>query len=170
MVRGANASDSGLCHTDSKQRLPSVGVLTDVLSMLEALSNNKEPQLMDALSAQQEGGGGGGGVLNWVPARCGVPELLIKLQRPGQARVDQSLTGENVPSPNQPSRLLQRRMTTTASTHENRLSFFGLELVTVASTSTCSGSSDWPRPQTAAKGFGERTVERILQWCPVLQD
>ena len=40
--------------------------------------------------------------------------------------------------------------TTAASTDENRLSFSGLEPVTIASTSTCAGSSDWPCQQPAA--------------------
>nr|KAG5685225.1 hypothetical protein BaRGS_005561 [Batillaria attramentaria] len=44
--------------------------LTDARSVLEALSNNKEQELMDTLLAVSAGRRV---VLQWVPAHCGVP-------------------------------------------------------------------------------------------------
>ena len=111
-LRGVCTSDSRLCHIDSKQRLPS-----EALSVLEALSNNKEPQLMNVPRTVSTSSG----VLQWVPAHCAVPGNKVANQL---AKIWARLIGgENVPSLRQPASLLPWRTTTTVSSDENRLSF-----------------------------------------------
>ena len=211
-ISWCSASDSGLFYTDSKQRLPSAGVqlqtaasavqtassvnhqlvfsfrtatssiqtassvyhqlvfsfrqrplvyrqqaavyhqlvfLTDVLLVLEALSNSKEPRLMDAAKHSTRRSGG-----FYCGCCCSVRcpwemRLVINLQTLGasESHPDKctDLQGEMYHRQLSPQ-ACNRGRPPPPPADENRSSFSGLEPVTIASTSTCSGSSDWPRP------------------------
>ena len=97
-------------------------------------------------------------VVQWVPAHCSIPgnKVADQLAKTGasESQPDNTLTFREKSS--QPASLLKRLTTTVASANENMLPLSGLEPVKIASTSTCTGISDWPRPQT--------TELAIKQW------
>ena len=145
-----------------------VVLLTDALSVLEALSNNKEPLLMEALQKISETRRM---VLQWVPAHCGVPgnEAADQLAKKGasERQPDRDLTyGDKrtiIKSARKPTaekddyhRLTRQEQVILLRlrTGHNRLNSHMCRKLGLAPSPNCRC------------GTGEQTAEHILQQCP----
>ena len=146
--------------------------LTDALSVLEALSNNKEPHLMEALQSISESRRV---VLQWVPAHCGVPgnEAADRLAKKGarESQPDRDLTYREkctlIKTARKPAiekddyhRLTRQEqvLLIRLRTGHNRLNSHMFRKLGLAPSPNCSC------------GTGEQTAEHILQQCPNLRE
>nr|KAG5706601.1 hypothetical protein BaRGS_005671 [Batillaria attramentaria] len=146
--------------------------LTDARSVLEALSNNKEQELMDTLLAVSAGRRV---VLQWVPAHCGVPgnEAADQLAKKGasESQPNTDLTyGEKRTliksarkpvTPKDDYHCLTRQeqvILLRLRTGHNRLNAHMHRKLGLAPNAECSC------------GTGDQTTEHVLQQCPKLQE
>ena len=153
---------------EAHQDIFQVVFLTDALSVLQALTSDREQQLMDRI---RKAGGNRRIFLQWIPAHCGIPgnELADQLAKSG-ARKDQpdvDLTYKERRTIIKSSyrltverddyHLLSRKEQVTIfrlRTGHNRLNHHMYSKLRLVPSSNCSC------------GIGDQTVEHVLQSCP----
>ena len=179
----AEALKTAAAHIEvSTHASPNVVLLTDALSVLQALQSNRDTELNDLSAALASLCRGHAAILQWIPSHCNVPgnEAADSLAKEGttKERVDRSTSYPEVktilkakqhskwrhkhPRYNKvdPYYLLTRREQVTMfrlRTGHNRLNYHLYSKLRIGHTEQCPC------------GTGSQTIEHLLQSCPIYE-